>query len=686
MNGNGAILSMKGITKSFGPVQALDGVDFDVHPGEVVALVGDNGAGKSTLVKAIAGIYTIDSGEFFFDGQPVKISGPNDATDLGIATVYQDLALCDNLDVVANLFLGQETLLAGPGRAFRALDEIEMEQRSHELLDQLSVTIPSVRSEVGTLSGGQRQQVAVARSLLGEPKVVMLDEPTAALGVPQTKQVLALINRLRERNLGVIVISHNLSNVFEVADRIYVLRLGRKAGVYGVKEATEEQIVGAITGATMDTEEQRMQPMRVAVPDPAAPEDAGAVRTSPRDLLRRFLQGDLASLRVIMAIAVIWIIFQSQNDRFLTAGNLTNLFLQITAVGLISVGVVLVLLIGEIDLSVGAVSGFAAAVMAVLNVKQGWPAIPAVAAGVMTGALIGLAQGLLFTRFTIPSFVVTLAGSLVWQGALLKVLGNTGTVNLSNSSITDLANTFYGDAVGWIFAAAVIAIYAAFLLAGHRPTNQGGGDDRAGRPAGDPDRGDGRGDDRRRRDPQLRPRPAAGADHPLRLRRRLPAADHADDLRPPPVRGRRQRRGGAPRRHRRREDPHHRLHARLLDGGGRRHPRRLAPARGQPELGRQQPAAGSDRRPGRRRHQPLRRPWLGLVGAARRHRDRLDRQRHEPAGAGILGQADDHRRRSARRGHHRRRRPLPPPRRGPGLRSRSAFPCDRNGNADLVSV
>ena len=217
--------------------------------GEVVALVGDNGAGKSTLIKAVAGIYSIDAGEFFFEGQPVKITGPNYATALGIATVYQDLALCDNLDVVANLFLGQETILAGPGRAARVLDEIDMEQRSHELLDQLSVTIPSVRSEVGTLSGGQRQQVAVARSLLGEPKVVILDEPTAALGVPQTKQVLALIKRLRERDLGVIVISHNLANVFEVADRIYVLRLGRKAGVFEAQETTEEQIVGAITGA-----------------------------------------------------------------------------------------------------------------------------------------------------------------------------------------------------------------------------------------------------------------------------------------------------------------------------------------------------------------------------------------------------------------------------------------------------
>jgi D-xylose transport system permease protein len=208
--------------------------------------------------------------------------------------------------------------------------------------------------------------------------------------------------------------------------------------------------------------------VKIGDPDVAAPGDAPAERTSPRDMLRRFLQGDLASLRVILAIAVIWIIFQSQNSSFLTAQNLTNLFLQITAIGLIAVGIVLVLLIGEIDLSVGAVSGFAAAVMAVLNVKHGWPAVPAVAAGVAVGAGIGLAQGLLFTKFTIPSFVITLAGSLVWQGALLKVLGQTGTVNLSNSGITNLANTFYGDAVGWILAAVVIAIYALSTLYGYR--------------------------------------------------------------------------------------------------------------------------------------------------------------------------------------------------------------------------
>lgn len=208
--------------------------------------------------------------------------------------------------------------------------------------------------------------------------------------------------------------------------------------------------------------------MRLGTPDVAVPEDAGAETVSPRDLLRRFLQGDLASLRVILAIALIWIVFDLQNERFLSAANLTNLFLQITAVGLIAVGVVMVLLIGEIDLSVGAVSGLAAAVMAVVNVKHGWAPVPAIALGVLTGAAIGLLQGLLFTRFRIPSFVVTLAGLLTWQGALLLVLGKTGTVNLTNSGITDLANTFYGPVVGWIFAAVAIAAYALVTLGGHR--------------------------------------------------------------------------------------------------------------------------------------------------------------------------------------------------------------------------
>jgi D-xylose transport system ATP-binding protein len=260
MNSNGRpLLQLKGVSKRFGPVQALNDIDFDVNAGEVVGLVGDNGAGKSTLVKTIAGIHSPDEGEFYFDGNPVNITGPKAATALGIATVYQDLALCDNLDTVANLFLGQEEIAAGVGRIVRQLDEVDMEHHSHELLDQLSVTIPSVRSEVGTLSGGQRQQVAVARSLLGEPKLVMLDEPTAALGVSQTAQVLALIKRLKERGLAVVVISHNLEDVFKVVDRIYVLRLGRKAGDFDADRTTQEHVVGAITGAEFGEEPANQQ-------------------------------------------------------------------------------------------------------------------------------------------------------------------------------------------------------------------------------------------------------------------------------------------------------------------------------------------------------------------------------------------------------------------------------------------
>jgi D-xylose transport system ATP-binding protein len=243
------VLALQGVSKSFGPVQALENVDFDVHPREVVALVGDNGAGKSTLVKVIAGIHGADRGKILFDGQPVKISDPNDAVRLGIATVYQDLALCDNLDVVENLFLGREEIGSGLAEVTRSLDETDMEHRSHELLSNLAVTITDVRAEVGTMSGGQRQQVAIARSLLGDPKVVLLDEPTAALGVRQTAQVLALIKRLREQGHGVVVVTHNLADVFAVADRVYVLRLGKKAGDFAAAEASQEEVVAAITGA-----------------------------------------------------------------------------------------------------------------------------------------------------------------------------------------------------------------------------------------------------------------------------------------------------------------------------------------------------------------------------------------------------------------------------------------------------
>ncbi|MFD8260064.1 ATP-binding cassette domain-containing protein [Streptomyces griseoluteus] len=238
------VLALRGVSKRFGAVQALTDVTLEVHAGEVVALVGDNGAGKSTLVKTIAGVHPIDEGVIEWDGKSVQVNKPHDAQNLGIATVYQDLALCDNIDVVGNLYLGREIRRAG------VLDEVEMERRSRELLDQLSIRIPSVRIPIASLSGGQRQVVAIARSMLGEPKLVILDEPTAALGVEQTAQVLDLVERLRERGHAVILISHNMADVKAVADKVAVLRLGRNNGVFEVKSTSQEEIISAITGAS----------------------------------------------------------------------------------------------------------------------------------------------------------------------------------------------------------------------------------------------------------------------------------------------------------------------------------------------------------------------------------------------------------------------------------------------------
>ena len=248
-------VSLRGITKNFGAVAALTDVDLEVAAGEVVAVVGDNGAGKSTLVKVLAGVHPPTSGTIAFGGREVTIATPAEAYHLGVATVFQDLALCENLNVVENLFLGRE--LRRP-----RLDEVAMETRSWELLRQLSAKIPTVRIPVASLSGGQRQTVAIARSLLGDPKIIILDEPTAALGVAQTAEVLNLIERLRETGLGVILISHNMEDVRAVADRIVVLRLGRNNGVFDAADVTTETLVAAITGATDNVATRRARERR----------------------------------------------------------------------------------------------------------------------------------------------------------------------------------------------------------------------------------------------------------------------------------------------------------------------------------------------------------------------------------------------------------------------------------------
>jgi D-xylose transport system ATP-binding protein len=249
------ILEMRKVSKRFGAVQALSEVDFEVYRGEVVGLVGDNGAGKSTLVKIMAGTYQADSGQCIFEGREVSVNSPREASELGIETVYQDLALCDNLDVVANLYLGREKVQPVLTGFLNTVDEVAMEKEALRVVNQLHVRIPSIRARIATLSGGQRQSTAVARAVMWNSKVVLLDEPTAALGVEQTRQVKDLILRLREQDLGVVVISHNLADIFDVSDRIIVLRLGRRVATFKTHVANPEQVVAAITGAVFGSVE-----------------------------------------------------------------------------------------------------------------------------------------------------------------------------------------------------------------------------------------------------------------------------------------------------------------------------------------------------------------------------------------------------------------------------------------------
>ncbi len=239
---DGPLLQLRGIGKNFGPVQALSGIDLDIPAGQVTALVGDNGAGKSTLIKTISGIWEPSHGQIIWQGQQVHFRSPRDATDAGIATVYQDLALCDNLDIVANMLLGHEI------RRHLLLDEVTMEQMAKKTLSDLRVvTVRNIRQPVGSLSGGQRQSVAVAKAVMQEAKLVIMDEPTAALGVTQTALVLDLIRRLADRGIAVLVVSHNLTDVFQVADRVAVLYLGGLASVGPASEYDTSSVVELMT-------------------------------------------------------------------------------------------------------------------------------------------------------------------------------------------------------------------------------------------------------------------------------------------------------------------------------------------------------------------------------------------------------------------------------------------------------
>ena len=398
------LLELRGINKSFGVVHVLHDVDFAVYPGQVTALVGDNGAGKSTLVKVIAGIYGRDSGDYIFDGEPVTVHGPRDVAALAIEVVYQDLALCDNLDIVQNMFLGREETRGV------ALDEATMEARARDTLGSLSVrTVSSVRQHVASLSGGQRQTVAIAKAVLWNSKIVLLDEPTAALGVAQTRQVLDLVRRLADRGLGVVLISHNMGDVFEVADRITALYLGRVAADVATKDVTHGQVVELITagrsgdlGIAEPRDRDRLKGRAMTVETDQPADTAGFAEDSRRsvtlrdawtDYVNRLRGGDMGSLPAILGLVVLYIVFGLANDRFLSMLNQANLVIQAGSICVLAMGLVFVLLLGEIDLSAGVTGGVSAAFTALAVVDHGQPWWAAILIGMLVGAAIGFASG-----------------------------------------------------------------------------------------------------------------------------------------------------------------------------------------------------------------------------------------------------------------------------------------------------
>ena len=491
---SGPLLQLRGIRKHFGAIEALAGVDLEVPAGQVTALVGDNGAGKSVLIKCIAGIHEPDGGEIIWQGQRVRIRNPREAAALGIEVVYQDLALCDNLDVVQNMFLGRERLASG------LLDEDDMERAAAKTLSDLSVTtLQSVRETVASLSGGQRQSVAVAKAVMWNSKLVILDEPTAALGVAQTKQVLDLVRRLADRGLAVIMISHNLNDVFSVADRFAILRLGKLASAGKAVDYDPQMVVELMTlgrsarqphavsqadaeaiYAEPDTEPVLAPPgsPETSPPPGAAPAGTTAVPTGavlakgPQSLMdyarttwTKVLAGQSGVLPVVGGAILIGIIFQSQNSQFLSPGNLVNLLVQGSVFMLIAMGEVFTLLLGETDLSLGFVAGIAGTITTILVQPEiGWPWWAAIPTALAVASILGIFQGTLVARLRLPSFVVTLAGLLGFQGLMIQLLGTGGTIPIPDDMINNLANGTLSPGQSWIAVAVVVAVYAAYSI------------------------------------------------------------------------------------------------------------------------------------------------------------------------------------------------------------------------------
>jgi len=406
-------LCLRGISKHFGGVSALKDIDLDIRPGEVLALVGDNGAGKSTLIKIISGAYKADGGEISVEGRKVRIETPADAKRFNIETIYQDLALMDDLELAPNIFIGREIVRGGVGRIIRFLNNAKMAEETVRILKKLNIEVPDIKRKVFNLSGGQRQAVAISRAIYFNAKLLIMDEPTAALGVEETRKVYALIRELRQNGIAVIIISHNINEVFDVADKFVVLKTGMLVGVRRKQETSLDEILRMIIAgkAALSSAPGVAATVPAATPEKTAAGPKGKWKSSTQAI-----QKAAAFLSLVLMVGF----FSIGSPFFMTFDNLMTVILQTSVIGILAIGVTFVIISAGIDLSLGAVLALAGMIIG-KAANAGLPVWLSVICGILVATIMGFMNGFLVAKATLPPFIATLGVMMVARGLTLVI-------------------------------------------------------------------------------------------------------------------------------------------------------------------------------------------------------------------------------------------------------------------------
>ena len=407
-------LSLRGISKHFGGVSALKDIDLDIRPGEVLALVGDNGAGKSTLIKIISGAYTADGGEISVEGRKVRIETPADAKRFNIETIYQDLALMDDLELAPNIFIGRELVRGGVGRIIRFLNNTKMAEETVRILKKLNIEVPDIKRKVFNLSGGQRQAVAISRAIYFNAKLLIMDEPTAALGVEETRKVYALIHELRQNDIAVIIISHNINEVFDVADKFVVLKTGMLVGVRRKEETSLDEILRMIIAGKAAVSSA---PAAAAGTVPAAA--PGKTAVGPKGKWKSSTQA-IQKAAAFLSLVLMVGFFSIGSPFFMTFDNLMTVILQTSVIGILAIGVTFVIISAGIDLSLGAVLALAGMIIG-KAANAGLPVWVSALCGILVATVMGFLNGFLVAKATLPPFIATLGIMMVARGLTLVI-------------------------------------------------------------------------------------------------------------------------------------------------------------------------------------------------------------------------------------------------------------------------